>query len=144
MNIRKSMPATWSLHPQLDKDTVSIGDLPLSRLLLSKDANYPWLILVPRQAEAVEIVDLDPADRARLMTEISQVSETLKDITGCDKLNVAALGNQVPQLHVHVIARRKTDAAWPRSVWGAAPALDYDPKTLQTFRDTLQSRLKPG
>ena len=138
------MPATWSLHPQLDKDTVSIGDLPLSRLLLSKDANYPWLILVPRQAEAVEIVDLDPADRARLMTEISQVSEALKDITGCDKLNVAALGNQVPQLHVHVIARRKTDAAWPRPVWGAAPALDYDPKTLQTFRDTLQSRLKPG
>jgi diadenosine tetraphosphate (Ap4A) HIT family hydrolase len=138
------MPADWSLHPQLDKDTVPIGDLPLSRLLLSKDANYPWLILVPRQAEAVEIVDLDPADRARLMTEISQVSEALKDITGCDKLNVAALGNQVPQLHVHVIARRKTDAAWPRPVWGVASALDYNPKTLQTFSDTLRRRLKPG
>jgi diadenosine tetraphosphate (Ap4A) HIT family hydrolase len=138
------MSATWSLHPQLDKDTVSIGDLPLSRLLLSKDANYPWLILVPRQAEAVEIIDLSPADRARLMTEISQVSEALKDVTGCDKLNVAALGNQVPQLHVHIIARRKSDAAWPRPVWGAATALDYDPKTLQTFVDTLCHRLLPG
>jgi len=138
------MSAVWSLHPQLDKDTVPICDLPLSRLLLSKDANYPWLILVPRRADTVEIIDLDPADRARLMTEIGQISETLKDITRCDKLNVAALGNQVPQLHVHIIARRKSDAAWPRPVWGAAPALDYDPKTLHTFSDTLQRRLQPG
>jgi diadenosine tetraphosphate (Ap4A) HIT family hydrolase len=138
------MPAAWSLHPQLDKDTVSIGDLPLSRLLLSKDANYPWLILVPRQVEVVEIIDLDPEDRARLMSEIGEVSLALRDITGCDKLNVAALGNQVPQLHVHVIARRKSDAAWPRPVWGVVPALDYDPKTLQTLRDTLRRRLKPG
>ena len=138
------MPAVWSLHPQLDKDTVSIGDLPLSRLLLSKDANYPWLILVPRQPEAIEIIDLDPEDRARLMSEIGEVSEALRDIAGCDKLNVAALGNQVPQLHVHVIARRKSDAAWPRPVWSAVPALDYDPKTLQTLRDTFRRRLKPG
>ena len=138
------MPAVWSLHPQLDKDTVSIGDLPLSRLLLSKDANYPWLILVPRQPEAIEIIDLDPEDRARLMSEIGEVSEALRDIAGCDKLNVAALGNQVPQLHVHVIARRKSDAAWPRPVWGVVPALDYAPKTLQTLRDTLRRRLKPG
>jgi diadenosine tetraphosphate (Ap4A) HIT family hydrolase len=138
------MPAVWSLHPQLAKDTIAVADLPLSRLLLSRDANYPWLILVPRQAEAVEIIDLAPADRARLMTEISQVSEALKDVTGCDKLNVAALGNQVPQLHVHIIARRKSDAAWPRPVWGAATALDYDPKTLQTFVDTLRHRLLPG
>jgi len=138
------MPADWSLHPQLAKDAVSVGDLPLSRLLLSKDANYPWLILVPRQADAVEIIDLDPADCARLMTEISQVSEMLRDITGCDKLNVAALGNQVPQLHVHIIARRKSDAAWPRPVWGMVPALDYDPKTLQTFVETLRHRLQSG
>ncbi|MBN9006323.1 MAG: HIT domain-containing protein [Rhizobiales bacterium] len=138
------MSTAWSLHPQLAKDTIAVTDLPLSQLLLSKDANYPWLILVPRQAEAVEIVDLNPADRARLMTEIGQVSETLRDITGCDKLNVAALGNQVPQLHVHIIARRKSDVAWPRPVWGVAPALDYDPKTLQTFSDTLRRRLGPA
>jgi diadenosine tetraphosphate (Ap4A) HIT family hydrolase len=138
------MSTAWSLHPQLAKDTVAVADLPLSQLLLSKDANYPWLILVPRQAEAVEIIDLSSADRTRLMTEIGQASEALRDITGCDKLNIAALGNQVPQLHVHIIARRKTDAAWPRPVWGVAPALDYDPKTLQTFSKTLRRRLGPA
>jgi diadenosine tetraphosphate (Ap4A) HIT family hydrolase len=138
------MPAVWSLHPQLDKDTVTVDDLLLCRLLLSKDANYPWLILVPRQAGAVEIIDLDPDARIRLMTEISLVSEALRDISRCDKLNVAALGNQVPQLHVHIIARRKDDAAWPRPVWGVVPALDYDLKTLQSFSDTLRTRLKAG
>jgi diadenosine tetraphosphate (Ap4A) HIT family hydrolase len=135
------MPAVWSLHPQLDKDTVAICDLPLSRLLLSKDANYPWLILVPRQADAVEIIDLDYADRARLMMEIGQVSEALKDITGCDKLNVAALGNQVPQLHVHIIARRKTDAAWPRPVWGAVPALEHDAAEVQAFIGAIRRKM---
>lgn len=138
------MPAVWSLHPQLDKDTVTVDDLPLCRLLLSKDANYPWLILVPRQAGAIEIIDLAPDARIRLMTEIGLVSESLRDVSRCDKLNVAALGNQVPQLHVHIIARRKDDAAWPRPVWGAVPALDYDPKTLQSFSDTLRTRLKAG
>ena len=138
------MPAVWSLHPQLDKDTITIDDLPLSRLLLSKDANYPWLILAPRRAGAVDIIDLDPDARMLLMTEIGQVSEALRDITHCDKLNVAALGNQVPQLHVHIIARRRDDAAWPRPVWGVVPALDYDPKTLQSFSDTLRIRLKAG
>jgi diadenosine tetraphosphate (Ap4A) HIT family hydrolase len=127
------MSEAWSLHPQLDNDAVGIGELPLSRLLLSKDANYPWLILVPRRAGAVEIIDLDSGDRASLMTEIGRICEALRDITGCDKLNVAALGNQVPQLHVHIIARRKGDAAWPRPVWGAAPALEYDAAELEAL-----------
>ena len=135
------MPAVWSLHPQLDKDTVCIGDLPLSRLLLSKDAGYPWLILVPRCADAVEIIDLDRDDRARLMMEIGQVSEGLKGITDCDKLNVAALGNQVPQLHIHIIARRKEDPAWPRPVWGATPAMEYDAAALETFIETVRRRM---
>lgn len=138
------MPATWSLHPQLDTDTATIGDLPLSRLLLSKDANYPWLILVPRQPDAVEIIDLDPDARTRLMTEIGQVSEALKGITGCDKLNVAALGNQVPQLHVHIIARRKGDAAWPRPVWGAVPAREYDAAELGAFINAIRRRIGLG
>jgi diadenosine tetraphosphate (Ap4A) HIT family hydrolase len=138
------MPATWSLHPQLETDTVAIGDLQLSRLLLSKDANYPWLILVPRQPDAVEIIDLDPDARARLMTEIGQVSEALKAITGCDKLNVAALGNQVPQLHIHVIARRKSDAAWPRPVWGAVSALEYDAAELEAFINAIRRRMELG
>ncbi len=138
------MSETWSLHPQLDNDTVGIGDLPLSRLLLSKDATYPWLILAPRRAGAIEIIDLDHDDRARLMTEIARASEVLKGITGCGKLNVAALGNQVPQLHVHVIARRESDAAWPNPVWGAAPAREYDAAELESFIEAIRRGIGLG
>lgn len=132
------MPAAWSLHPQLDNDTVPLGDLPLCRVLLTRDANYPWLVLVPRRPGMVEIVDLDEADAARLMTEIAQVSRALQAATGCDKLNVAALGNAVPQLHVHVIARRKNDAAWPRPVWGVAPAKPYAARDIDPLIDALR------
>ncbi|HRO01484.1 MAG TPA: HIT domain-containing protein [Nitrobacter sp.] len=138
------MSETWSLHPQLDNDTVGIGDLPLSRLLLSKDATYPWLILAPRRTGAVEIIDLDHDDRARLMTEIARASEVLKGITGCGKLNVAALGNQVPQLHVHVIARRESDAAWPNPVWGTAPAREYDAAELESFIEAIRRGIGLG
>ena len=112
----------WSLHPQLDRDTVALGDLPLSRVLLINDANYPWLILVPRRPDITEIIDLDEDDQAQLMTEIDAASRALKAVTACDKLNIAALGNVVAQLHVHVIARCRTDAAWPKPVWGAGAA----------------------
>jgi diadenosine tetraphosphate (Ap4A) HIT family hydrolase len=138
------MSEAWSLHPQLEEDTVSISELPLSRLLLSKDASYPWLILVPRRAGAIEIIDLDRDDRGHLMTEIGQASEALKDITGCDKLNVAALGNQVPQLHVHIIARRKGDFAWPRPVWGVAPALAYNAAELEVLLGAIRRRTGLG
>src|SRR5262245_34788111 len=103
-----SAETAFALHPQLAQDTVAIGDLALSRLLLNRDANYPWLLLVPRRIGLTEIVDLEPNAQARLMAEISEVSAVLRTITQCDKLNVAALGNMVPQLHVHIIARRKS------------------------------------
>ena len=96
--------SAWSLHSQLKKDTIDIGDLPLCRVLVIKDAHYPWLLLVPRRDNAVEIIDLDEVEQAQLMTEISRVSRALKEVSKCDKLNIAALGNVVPQLHVHVIA----------------------------------------
>jgi diadenosine tetraphosphate (Ap4A) HIT family hydrolase len=134
------MPADWSLHPQLDKDTAAVGDLPLCRLLLIRDANYPWLVLVPRRADVTEIIDLDEGAQAQLMTEITRVSRALREITRCDKLNVAALGNAVPQLHVHIIARRRTDAAWPRPVWGAVPASPYDPQDMQKLIDALRRK----
>src|SRR3982750_1525154 len=92
------MPADWSLHPQLTQDTIDIGDLPLCRVLVIKDANYPWLLLVPRRKGAVEIIDLDEVAQAQLMTEISRVARALREVTRCDKLNIAALGNLVPQL----------------------------------------------
>jgi diadenosine tetraphosphate (Ap4A) HIT family hydrolase len=107
----------WSLHPQLENDTTTVGDLALSRVLAIDDADYPWLVLVPRRAGAVEIADLG-ADAARLMDEILLASNALKDVTRCDKLNVAAIGNVVPQLHVHIVARWKNDPLWPKPVWG--------------------------
>ncbi len=124
--------ASWSLHPQLAADTVSIGDLPLSRVVVMKDANYPWLILVPRRPGLIEIIDLNEAEQAQLMGEIARASAALKDATACDKLNIAVLGNIVPQLHVHVIARRKGDASWPAPVWGRPPRA-YGDAELQQF-----------
>jgi diadenosine tetraphosphate (Ap4A) HIT family hydrolase len=136
--------ADWSLHAQLQKDTIDIGDLPLCRVLVIKDANYPWLLLVPRRAEAVEIIDLDEVGQAQLMTEISRVARALKEITKCDKLNIAALGNVVPQLHVHVIARRSSDAAWPRPVWGVVPPLAHDAEEVQNFISALRRKIWLG
>jgi diadenosine tetraphosphate (Ap4A) HIT family hydrolase len=120
-------PTTWSLHPQLAEDTTCIGDLPLARTLLMNDANYPWLVLVPRRAGAVEIIDLDEEQQVQLMSEITLLARVLKDVIGCHKLNIAAIGNVVPQLHVHLVARRRDDAAWPRPVWGAVAARAYQP-----------------
>jgi diadenosine tetraphosphate (Ap4A) HIT family hydrolase len=141
----KSMSATdgtaFALHPQLAQDTVAIGELRLSRLLLNKDANYPWLLLVPRRPGITEIIDLDTEARARLMTEVADVSHALRDITQCDKLNVAALGNMVPQLHVHIIARRKGDVAWPRPVWGVAPAVAYGDNAQRTLIEAVRRKL---
>jgi diadenosine tetraphosphate (Ap4A) HIT family hydrolase len=130
-------PLPFSLHPQLAEDTTPVGELALSRVLLMNDANYPWLILVPRRAGAVEIADLPDDDQVLLMREIAQASRALKAVSACDKLNVAAIGNVVPQLHVHVVARRRDDAAWPKPVWGATPAIAYAPAA----RDALIARL---
>jgi diadenosine tetraphosphate (Ap4A) HIT family hydrolase len=134
-------PANWSLHPQLAQDTVPVGDLGLARGLLANDANYPWLILVPRRAGLVELIDLDDAAQVQLLGEIAAAARALKAITACDKLNIAALGNQVAQLHVHVIARRHGDAAWPKPVWGAAAPRAYEPAARDTLLAALRQRL---
>ncbi len=134
----------WALDPQLARDTATIGDLPLARVLAMNDANYPWLILVPRQAGVVEIIDLDDEQQAQLMDEIAMLSRVLKDVTGCDKLNIAAIGNVVAQLHVHIVARRHGDAAWPRPVWGAASARAYDNAELDRFIATIRQEIAFG
>jgi diadenosine tetraphosphate (Ap4A) HIT family hydrolase len=136
--------SAWTLHPQLQQDTIDIGDLPLSKVLVIKDANYPWLMLVPRRPEKVEIIDLDEVEQAQLMAEVSRAARALKDITKCDKLNIAALGNMVPQLHVHVIARRTGDAAWPRPVWGVVPPLAHDAAEVQHFISALRRKIWLG
>lgn len=131
----------WALHPQLLRDTIELGDLALSRVLVIKDANYPWLLVVPRRLGIVEIIDLDEVEQAQLTVEIARVSRALKAVTLCDKLNIAALGNAVPQLHVHVIARRKSDRAWPKPVWGAAEPLDHDAAELDRFMHAMKKKL---
>ena len=138
------MPSDWSLHSRLKEDTIDIGDLPLCRVLVIKDANYPWLLLVPRRPDAVEIIDLDEVAQAQLMTEISRVARALKEVARCDKLNIAALGNVVPQLHVHIIGRRAGDAAWPRPVWGVMQPLAHDPEEVQTFISALRRKIWLG
>ena len=138
---RAPAPAGWTLDPQLQRDTAPVGELPLCRVLLMNDANYPWLILVPRMLGAVEIADLEAGARAQLMAEIVQASRALKAISACDKINIAALGNVVSQLHVHVIARTRNDVAWPRPVWGAAPAHSYDDTARDALIATIFQRL---
>ena len=133
--------ADWELDPLLDRDTTPVGDMPLCRVLLIKDATYPWLLLVPRRHLAVEITDLNMIEQAQLMSEVAHASRVLKAHTGCDKINVAALGNVVSQLHVHVIARSRGDAAWPRPVWNAVPPRDYDQKALDKLLATLRQQL---
>jgi diadenosine tetraphosphate (Ap4A) HIT family hydrolase len=133
----------WSLHPQLAHDTVPVGDLPLARTLLTNDANYPWLILVPRLPGLVELIDLEENAQVQLLGEIAATARALKSITQCDKLNIAALGNQVPQLHVHVIARRHSDPAWPKPVWGVKRSVPYEKAQQRAFLESLRQSLKP-
>ena len=135
------MPGPWSLHPQLARDTAAIGDLALSRVLVSNDANWPWLLLVPRREGACDIIDLDDEEQAQLMTEIARVARALKEVTACDKLNVAALGNVVPQLHVHVVARHTGDAAWPKPVWGVGESVPYSTDALAVRKAELLAQL---
>jgi diadenosine tetraphosphate (Ap4A) HIT family hydrolase len=116
----------WALDTRLANDSIMLGELDLCRVLLAADANYPWLILVPRRAGAVEIIDLDEADQATLMSEIARASRALRNVTRCHKLNIAALGNSVAQLHVHVVARFRDDAAGAHPIWGAVAAKPYD------------------
>lgn len=138
------MTPAFSLDSRLAADTVAVVDLPLSAVRLMNDATYPWLILIPRREGAVEIVDLAPGDRVQLMEEIAQVSGVLRAMTRCDKLNVAALGNMVPQLHVHVIGRFAGDPAWPGPVWGKAPAQPYAEAPREGFIAALRARLSAG
>ena len=132
----------WSLHPQLAQATVPVGDLALARVLLANDANFPWLILVPRRPGLVELIDLEENAQIQLLSEIAAAARALKSITECDKLNIAALGNQVAQLHVHVIARRHSDAAWPKPVWGAAAPAAYYPVSRDGLLGTLRRALQ--
>ncbi|MDT0619220.1 HIT family protein [Salinisphaera sp. P385] len=131
----------FALHPRLAADTSPVVDLALSRVLLMDDARYPWLILVPMRPGLREIYDLVADDQATLWQEVTRVGEILMRATGGDKLNVAALGNQVPQLHMHVIARRTDDAVWPGPVWGVGQAETRDMRVRDALVKSLREAL---
>lgn len=129
------------LDQRLQEDTYVLGDFPLCRLLLSRDANYPWFILVPRRADVSELFQLDDSDQAQLWRETTTLAETLKSSFAADKMNVATLGNVVSQLHMHVIVRHRTDAAWPAPVWGSKAATAYTPEQVTDIRERLKTVL---
>lgn len=131
----------FALHERLAADCLIVGDWPLCRVLLMNDSNYPWLILVPRRAELREIYQLDATDRAQFLAESCALGEALMADFAGDKLNVAALGNMVPQLHIHHVVRKVGDAAWPAPVWGKVPAKPYEMAEANALLVRLRTKL---
>lgn len=138
------MSGPFALDARLAGDSLPVVDLPLCSVRLMNDARFPWLLLVPRRAGASEVDDLAEIDQARLWKEAGAAGRALRAIAPCDKLNIAALGNVVRQLHVHIVARRVGDGAWPNPVWGSGPALPYAQETANAMRDALAALLTPG
>lgn len=135
------MGAYMILHPQLEKDCHMLGVLPLSAVLLLRDARYPWVILVPQREGVREWIDLNEADRQQLLSESCRLQEALRDLYRPDKLNVGLLGNLVPQLHLHHLARFQADPAWPGPVWGHSPAVPYTEAALAQRSVELRNAL---
>jgi diadenosine tetraphosphate (Ap4A) HIT family hydrolase len=128
----------FTLDSRLQQDTLPLGDFPLCRLLLMNDAQYPWFILVPRREALSELFQLDAEEQRALWQETTQLAETLKDTFAADKMNIATLGNVVSQLHMHVIVRRRDDAAWPAPVWGKHPPQPYSAVQVAALKDKLR------
>jgi diadenosine tetraphosphate (Ap4A) HIT family hydrolase len=133
--------ADFILDDQLAVDTAFVADWALSRVLLMNDARFVWLILVPRRPNAGEIFDLSVVDRGVLTEEFCRAGKGLKALTVCDKVNICAIGNMVPQLHVHVIARRADDGVWPSPVWSRGYAVPYEPGEMAVLVKTLVNGL---
>ncbi len=129
----------FELDYRLEADCFHLGDLPLCRVLLMNDSQYPWFILVPKVAGVSEAFHLDEEQQLQLACESSIVSGTLSDLFEADKMNVAALGNVVSQLHIHHIVRYENDIAWPNPVWGQKPVQPYDEEQVKEIRKKLQS-----
>ena len=136
------MSNPFELDPRLAADTVVVGETPLCRVLLMNDARYPWLILVPRRSDVTEPFELSEADQAQLWQESMRLGDAMKAHFAADKLNIAALGNQVAQLHIHHIARFHTDDAWPGPVWGVGSAAPYSDAARDALIGELRSLLQ--
>jgi len=131
----------FELHKRLQADTVLIGQFTLCLALLSRDANYPWVILVPQREGVKEIYQLNGEDRQQLLLESCVLAETMDNVFQGDKLNIATIGNRVPQLHMHHVVRTESDATWPGPVWGAVEAASYSDQLLQQRLTDLRHSL---
>lgn len=131
------------IHERLQQDCLVVGRFPLCHLLLVRDANYPWFILVPDREGITEIYQLDAADQLQLTRESAMLAAVLAEQFQADKMNIAAIGNLVPQLHLHHVVRYRTDAAWPAPVWGAVPAVPYTQATLSAVIGRLRNGVLP-
>lgn len=129
----------FKLHDQLRRDTLPVCRMKLSLVQLMNDSQYPWLVLVPTAENLVEIADLSEKQRKQLINEIAQAERVLQHVFNPHKMNVGALGNVVPQLHVHVIGRFREDAAWPAPVWGKAAPKPYDEASMRNIVAKLQN-----
>ncbi len=134
---------SFILNPTLEKDCFDLGKLQLCRVLLMNDSQFPWLILVPERAELSEIYQLSEQDQHTFMQESSYVAQQLADSYLADKMNIAALGNMVPQLHIHHVVRYKSDKAWPAPIWGKFDAVPYSEEALIKTLSKIKSALKP-
>jgi len=134
----KRLTTMFKLHQKLSEDTICIGQLPLCKILLMNNELFPWIILVPKHADITEIHQLNETDRKNLIEEVSRISEVLQEVYSPDKINIGALGNIVPQLHIHIIARFKNDVAWPDPVWGKDSHF-YQESNLAATRTKLQA-----
>ena len=131
----------FHLHPRLHADCFQVGQLALSQLLMMNDSLYPWFILVPCRADMTEIYQLPSTDRLQLLEESCLLAETLQSLFRPDKLNIAAIGNLGPQLHVHHVARYRTDTAWPAPIWGKFPPQPYTQKQAEARISQLRESL---
>ncbi|QWF69682.1 HIT domain-containing protein [Methylomonas paludis] len=132
----------FELHHRLAADCFEVADLTLSKLLMMNDSRYPWFILVPRRNDIREIYQLAAADRRQLLDESCLLAEALQHSYNPDKLNIAAIGNLVPQLHLHHVVRYQSDATWPAPVWGKLPALTYAVEQAQIELERIRKQLQ--
>jgi len=133
---------TFQLHPRLEQDSIKIAEFSLSELRLINDSQYPWVVLVPKRADISEVYQLSAADQQLLQQESSLLAKTMAELYLADKMNIAAIGNMVPQLHIHHIVRYKSDIAWPAPVWGKFDAAPYSEQQIEKVTSQIKNALK--
>lgn len=129
--------ANFELHPDLKRDGILIGEFPLCLVLLINDSAYPWFVLVPQRCGIKDAIDLEHADYQQLSEESRLFSIALMQVFSGEKLNIAALGNMTPQLHVHHVVRSSSDGAWPNPIWGFKPLTPYEAQEINAIREKV-------